>query len=148
MIRAHYPLNPQIEEMADRDGILLWSEIPVYQVNAQYLGNGEWLAGAHAFLKANILANQNHPSVMLWSIGNELPTPATGAEARYIAGAAALAHKLDPTRPVGMAISNWPGVACQTAYAPLDVIGVQRVLRLVRRRRRRRRRPRRARPVP
>jgi len=123
VIRAHYPLNPQIEEMADRDGILLWSEIPVYQVNAQYLGNPAWLAGAHAFLKANILANQNHPSVMLWSIGNELPTPATDAEARYIAGAAALAHKLDPTRPVGMAISNWPGVACQNAYAPLDVIG-------------------------
>lgn len=35
----------------------------------------------------------------------------------------ALAHKLDPTRPVGMAISNWPGVPCQSAYAPLDVIG-------------------------
>ena len=32
MIRAHYPLNPEIEEMADRDGLLLWSEIPVYQV--------------------------------------------------------------------------------------------------------------------
>ena len=67
--------------------------------------------------------NQNHPSILLWSIGNELPTPVTAAEARYIAGAAALANKLDPTRPVGMAVSNWPGVACQSAYAPLDVIG-------------------------
>jgi beta-glucuronidase len=123
VIRAHYPLNPEIEEMADRDGILLWSEIPVYQVNAAYLGQRGWLASAHAFLRANILTNQNHPSVMLWSLGNELPTPATGAESRYIAGATALAHKLDPTRPVGMAVSNWPGVACQKAYAPLDVIG-------------------------
>ena len=34
IIRAHYPLNPQIEQLADRDGILLWSEIPVYQVNS------------------------------------------------------------------------------------------------------------------
>jgi beta-glucuronidase len=109
--------------MADRYGLVIWSEIPVYQVQNQYLNYAPWVANAHAVLKANILANQNHPSVMVWSIGNELPTPATTAESKYIAGAAALARQLDPTRPVAMAISNWPGVACQKAYAPLDVIG-------------------------
>jgi beta-glucuronidase len=124
IIRAHYPLNPQLEEMADRDGILLWSEVPVYQVANQYLNNPKWVSGAHAFLRQNILTNQNHPSVLVWSIGNELPTPPTADETHYIAGAAKLAHQLDPTRPVGMAISDWPGVACQQAYAPLDVIGV------------------------
>jgi beta-glucuronidase len=81
------------------------------------------LAHADSVLSQNILANQNHPSVMLWSIGNELATPPDDAEASYIAGAAALAHRLDPTRPVGMAISAWPGVPCQSAYAPLDVVG-------------------------
>jgi len=123
IIRAHYPLNPEIEELADRDGILLWSEVPVYQVNSTYLARTAWLNSAHAMLRQNILTNQNHPSVLLWSIGNELTTPPTDAEARYIAGATQLAHQLDPTRPVGMAISDWPGVACQSAYAPLDVIG-------------------------
>jgi beta-glucuronidase len=123
IIRAHYPLNPQIEEMADEDGILLWSEIPVYQVATQYLTQPTWLDLAHAMLRENILTNENHPSILLWSVGNELTTPPPDAEARYIAGATALAHQLDPTRPVGMAISDWPGVACQSAYAPLDVIG-------------------------
>ncbi len=123
MIRAHYPLGPEIEEMADRDGILIWSEVPVYQVQSQYLDQPAWVAQAHAMLEDNILSNENHPSVLLWSIGNELPSPATGAEARYIAGATALAKKLDPTRPVGMAVSNWPGLGCQSAYGPLDVIG-------------------------
>jgi len=123
VIRAHYPLNPEIEEQADRDGILLWSEIPVYQVQNQYLSQPGWLANARALLTQNILTNQNHPSVLVWSIGNELPTAPTAAEAGYIAGAAALAHKLDPTRPVGMAISDWPGIPCQSAYAPLDAIG-------------------------
>ena len=61
---------------------------------------------------------------MLWSIANELATPVSGPEANYISVAAALAHKLDPTRPVGDAILDWPGVACQKAYAPLDVIGL------------------------
>jgi beta-glucuronidase len=123
IIRAHYPLDPQIEEAADRDGILLWSEIPVYQVNAQYLSQPQWLTFAHQELKTNILTNQDHPSVLVWSVGNELSTPPPGAEASYIRGAAALAHRLDPTRPVGMAIASWPGVACQPAYKPLDVIG-------------------------
>jgi len=123
VIRAHYPVGPDVEEMADRDGILIWSEVPVYQVQSQFLGQSDWLARAHAMLEDNILSNENHPSILLWSIGNELPSPATAAEARYIAGAAALAQRLDPTRPVGMAVSNWPGLGCQAAYAPLEVIG-------------------------
>jgi beta-glucuronidase len=123
MIRAHYPVGPVVEELADREGILIWSEVPVYQVASRYLDAPGWVARAHALLADNILDNQNHPSVLLWSIGNELVTPVTGPEYAYIRGAAALAHRLDPTRPVGMAISDWPGVSCQPGYAPLDVIG-------------------------
>ena len=123
IIRAHYPLDPQIEQLADQDGILLWSEVPVYQSKDKFFRQRTWLNHAHEFLRDNILDNQNHPSILLWSIGNELPTPPSGGEASYIRGAVGLAHQLDPTRPVGMAISSWPGVACQTAYAPLDVIG-------------------------
>jgi beta-glucuronidase len=123
VIRIHYPFNPQIEEMADRDGILIWSEIPAWGVQTTYLSQPAWLAEAHSMLRENILTNQNHPSILLWSIGNEFETPAPAAEAAYIAGAAALAHRLDPTRPVAMAIDDWPGVPCQRAYAPLDVLG-------------------------
>jgi beta-glucuronidase len=123
VIRSHYPLNPQILELADRYGLLVWDEIPVWQVGDHYLGLPSWQAQAYSFLRQNILANQNHPSVMLWSVANELPTPVTANEASYIAGAAGLARHVDPTRPVGMAVSDWPGVSCQTAYAPLDAIG-------------------------
>src|SRR5207237_704142 len=35
VIRAHYPLNPYLEELADRKGILLWSEIPVYGLSTE-----------------------------------------------------------------------------------------------------------------
>jgi beta-glucuronidase len=123
MLRAHYPMSPEIEEMADRDGILLWSEIPVYQVSGPRFAERSWLAAAHGLLAADIAANQNHPSVALWSVGNELPGSVTGPEAGYIRGAAALAHRLDPTRPVALAISAWPGVGCQPGYSAVDVLG-------------------------
>jgi beta-glucuronidase len=125
IIRAHYPLNPEIEELADREGILLWSEAQVYMVGNKYLGQHGWLKRAHALLTDNILTNQNHPSILTWSIGNELPATVSPAEQRYIAGAAALARKLDPTRPVSLAIKDWPGIPCQAIdYAPLDIVGV------------------------
>ena len=123
VIRAD-PLNPEIEELADREGILIWSDIPVdQQVTDEDLEDPAFLASAHAMLRSNLLTNQNHPSILLWSVANELPTPATANEASYIAGAATLARSLDPTRPVAMSISDWPGLPCQSAYAPLSVIG-------------------------
>jgi len=124
VIRAHVPLTPELEQMADQDGILLWSEVPVYQASRAYVSEASWRVRAAALVARNIELNQNHPSILLWSIGNELPTPPTGGEAAYIALASSVARRLDPTRPVAMAVSDWPGVSCQTAYAPLDVIGI------------------------
>jgi beta-glucuronidase len=123
LLRVHYPVAPELEEMADRAGILIWSDVQVWGVQNQYLSQPGWLAQAHTFLRTDILANQNHPSILVWSIANELPYPATGAEAAYITGAVALVHQLDPTRPAAMAVDNWPGQACQSAYAPLQVLG-------------------------
>jgi beta-glucuronidase len=131
IIREHYPLDPEAEEMADQDGILLWSEVPVYgslltaaQNNAN-AASPTWRAGALALLKSNIETNENHPSILVWSIANELQATVSTGEAIYIRAAAAEVHALDPTRPAAMAIEDWPGLACQpTAYAPLDVLGI------------------------
>ena len=51
--------------MADRAGILLCSEIPVYQVSSEYFTRTGWLKDAHAMLRTNILTNENHPSVLV-----------------------------------------------------------------------------------
>ena len=32
VLRTHYPLHPYTHELADRLGLLIWSEIPVYTV--------------------------------------------------------------------------------------------------------------------
>jgi beta-glucuronidase len=112
-----------MEELADREGILIWSSIPAWGTHAQYFTQPGWLANARELLRENILDNENHPSILLWAIANEPPQPPGGAEASYIASQAALVHRLDPTRPAAMAIMALPGQVCSTAYAPLQVIG-------------------------
>jgi beta-glucuronidase len=123
VIRAQYPVGPLMEELADHEGILIWSSIPAWGTHAQYFTQPAWLATARKMLSQNILDNENHPSILLWAIANEPPQPPTKAETAYIASAAALVHHLDPTRPAAMAIMALPGVVCAPAYGPLQVIG-------------------------
>ena len=55
----------------------LWSEIPVYAVKTQYLKQRARPQARRASeLEANIIANGNHPSIIVWSIGNELSAAA------------------------------------------------------------------------
>ena len=125
LIRAHYPLNPEIEEMADRTGSCCGQRSPSTRSQSRFLSQPGWLTYAHAVLTNNILTNQNHPSVLLWSIANELPTPRRPHAEATLHRRAPSRSPTSSTRP---GRSAWrsptgPGVACQAAYAPLDVIG-------------------------
>jgi beta-glucuronidase len=124
MIRSHYPLHPYTQERADALGIMQWSEVPVYSVKAKYLKQKLVRQLAARELESNIEANGNHPSVIVWSIGNELSARPGPVQGDYIARAAKAAKALDPTRPVGYAVAGYPTVGCQPRYGPLDVIGV------------------------
>jgi beta-glucuronidase len=124
VIRAHYPVGPVMEEMADRAGILIWSEIPAWGEPNVNFSQPAWVANAELTLGENIVDNENHPSILLWSIANEPQQPPTPAESAYISGAVAIVHRLDPTRPAAMAIMGLPTAVCSSAYSPLQVIGV------------------------
>ena len=81
VLRSHYPLHPYTHELADRLGLLIWSEIPVYRVRDEVFREPSVRRLAVNELSRNIVANENHPSVMVWSIGNELATrPGPGAD--------------------------------------------------------------------
>jgi beta-glucuronidase len=125
VIRTHYPLHPYTHELADRLGLLIWSEVPVYSVKTQYLKLKSVRRLAIKELGKNITANENHPSVMLWSIGNELSSQPGPVQDDYIKEAAKFARETDPTRPVGIAVAGYPSSLCQAgSYAPLDVLGI------------------------
>jgi beta-glucuronidase len=125
IVRAHYPLSPYFEEQADAHGILLWSEVPVYSVAESELENDRVRQDAVDRVRTNVVTNSSHPSVAIWSIGNELNSKPQRGQIRYIKEAVHGAHQLDPTRPVGLAIAGYVTNGCQAAaYRPLAVIGL------------------------
>ncbi len=69
---AHYPHNESMTRLADRMGLLVWSEIPVYW-DIDWNNPGT-LANARRQLKEEIARDRNRASIILWSIANETPT--------------------------------------------------------------------------
>jgi len=125
LLRGHYPFHPATQELADRLGLLIWSEIPAtYQLPEANLGRTAFRRLAAQQLREDVVANRNHPSVVVWSVGNEMASAAGPNQASYLREAAALVRELDPTRLVGLAFAGHPETPCQQAYAPLDVIGM------------------------
>jgi beta-galactosidase len=69
-----------------------------------------------------VVSGRNHPSVLFWSIGNEIPEQGSPEGIRTARALAERIRRLDPTRPLTQAISSQaPGIAGQ--YAELDVGG-------------------------
>ncbi|MGI8921901.1 MAG: glycoside hydrolase family 2 protein [Solirubrobacteraceae bacterium] len=125
LIRAHYPMDPYLLELADRYGILVWSEIPVYSLQSGVLARPSVRSFALGMLRDTIAANGNHPSVAVWSVANELTSTPGLPETTWFDDAARTAHAADPTRPVGAAINGYPRAGCQTtAYRHLDLLGL------------------------
>ena len=122
MIRSQYPLSAYEEQLADELGIMLWSEIPAYQVRDT--GCARSRPQAVAELRENILDNGNHPSIVIWSVGNELDPRSARRRPRTSPRPSRAAHALDPTRPVALAFQGLPSIGCQAGYGPLDVLGL------------------------
>ena len=99
LIRSHYPLHPQLQELADREGVMLWSEIPVYAIKTEFLKQRLVRQLAANELRDNILINGNHPSVIVWSIANELASRPGPVQSYYIQRAAAHGAPARPDAP-------------------------------------------------
>lgn len=124
MIRAHYPLHPDILERADRLGIMVWSEVPVYRIRRPLARPGV-VDRAIDLSVANVEANASHPSIITWSLGNELAPVPGPVEADLFARGAAAVKEIDPTRPVSLALqSEQPFTCFAPTYAPIDLLGV------------------------
>ena len=121
--RAHYPLHPDFLEAADRAGILVWEQIPVYQVSTDVLRKTSFRKKALRYLGDTIERDQNHPSVFAWSIANELSANVKIGQRKYIQEAVGLIRQLDPTRLAAMDVSGNPSAEPADTFTSLDAIG-------------------------
>jgi beta-glucuronidase len=107
-VRCHYPMDEAFYAACDRLGLLVWIEPPVYcyhpgddEIGTRF-ADPEWLALAQAMAREMIAVARNHPSVAIYSIGNECNTANPEAEAFFRQLAAAI-RAADPTRLISYA---------------------------------------------
>ncbi|MDE3125827.1 MAG: glycoside hydrolase family 2 [Bacteroidota bacterium] len=99
---THYPHNEHMVRMADKMGILLWEEIPLWQGIA--FSNPVILAKANRLLDEMIERDKNRCAIILWSLSNET-TPSTSRDTTLTA-MAAHARAMDPTRLITSAFNH------------------------------------------
>ena len=97
---AHYPHHEEMVREAERMGILVWSEIPVYWTIAWT--NPNTFANAKQQLTDMIARDHNRANVIIWSIANE--TPHSAERDQFLGGLAKYARTLDNTRLISMAM--------------------------------------------
>jgi len=99
---AHYPQDPEVYRACDELGLLVWDEVPWCRGG---MGGEAWKQNTKKMLKEMIDQNFNHPSIILWSLGNELywlPDFQDGGNVDslrvFLTEMNDLAHELDPSR--------------------------------------------------
>ena len=100
---AHYPHNEEMVRNAERLGLMVWSEIPVYWTISWT--NPATYANALCQLEEMITRDINRAGVVIWSIANE--TPVSPERTRFLAGLIARARELDATRLVSAAMERF-----------------------------------------
>ena len=121
---AHNPPSPAFLEACDRLGMMVIDEaFDMWREGKNpydyHLYFDEWW---QKDIESMTKRDRNHPSVIMWSIGNEIPSR---AKPEVVATAKSLAdyvRRLDPTRPVTSAVNDM-GEDKDPYFATLDVAG-------------------------
>ena len=108
---AHYPQATYFYDLMDKNGIIVWAEIPFVGPGGYndkgFVDLSAFRANGKEQLKELIRQHYNHPSICVWGVFNEL-TELGDNPVEYIKELNVLAHQEDPTRPTTSA-SNQMG---------------------------------------
>lgn len=103
---GHYSQDPEIYKACDELGLLVWDELPWCRGG---MGGELWKGNTKRLLAEMIHQNYNHPSIIIWSLGNEmywLPDFEGGDDPvkmnLFLTELNSIAHNLDPYRKTAM----------------------------------------------
>ena len=122
---SHNPPAPELLELCDRMGILVMDEAfdawrRAKKKNDYHLVFDDW---HEKDLRAQIRRDRNHPSIILWSIGNEIGEQGNAEGHKLAAELAAIVHAEDLTRPVTAGANN-QNAGYNGFQKTVDVFGV------------------------
>jgi beta-glucuronidase len=122
---AHYPHSEMMVREAEKMGLMVWSEIPVYWTILY--DNGDTYLNAENQLSEMISRDKNRGAIVLWSIANE--TPVSESRNVFLDKLATKARSLDNTRLITAALdtqssSDGEKVIDDPLGEIVDVIGI------------------------
>lgn len=100
-IRTHFLSPPALAELCDEMGFYLLQELPI-DWGTNYIHDPEWVGPALMRIEGGIRRDRHHPSIMVWSVGNEnMPeSQAVAADGwNHLRIYDQFCHLLDPSRP-------------------------------------------------
>lgn len=120
---SHNPPSAEFLDACDRLGVVVMDEaFDEWQKGKLKYGYKDYFNKCwRSDLTAMVMRDRNHPCIVLWSIGNEVPEQGKLSGARTAERMARFIRSLDPTRPVGYGAH--PGPWTPELWAALDVAG-------------------------
>lgn len=120
---SHNPPAPELLELADQMGFLVWDEaFDCWKNGKRALDYNKLYDEWHAKdLQAMVHRDRNHPSVFIWSIGNEVMEQRDVVMTKHLAD---IVRGEDPTRPVSNGYNDPDGGRASGAVVGLDLMGV------------------------
>jgi len=93
---SHYPMDPYLYDLCDEYGILVIDEanLETHGLGGKLSNDPTWTAAYLERSSRMVMRDKNHPSIIIWSLGNE-----SGSGPNHAAMAAWI-HDFDITRPV------------------------------------------------
>ena len=92
---VHYQHSQSALDLYDRTGMIVWSELPLFSTVG---ASQAFRDNAKQQLTEMIRQNYNHPSIVMWSLFNELSSKYKASGLTVVDELNRLAHKEDPTR--------------------------------------------------
>lgn len=121
---AHNPASQATLDAADELGMLVineafdaWNKSKRAKDYSRFFAT-EWQKD----IDSMVISGRNHPSILFWSIGNEIPEQGTPQGIDTGLKLAARVRALDPTRPVTQAVNGQPPVS-DAQFAVVDIAG-------------------------
>ena len=138
---AHYPHSPELMALCDKMGFLVLDEtFDEWRRGWDFEGKllvasknnkGKAPFGYNKYfdewherdLTDHLMRDRNHPSVIMWSVGNEVPESVKNGEIETVKILRDICHKIDPTRPVTVGCNHIKSANESGFTKQLDIVG-------------------------